>query len=380
MWTCHLYQVTTGLIGPKVQPADFSWSIELNGTESFSVSLQKTELPNLELEYWLAPWWGGFALFWDNQPIIAGPILNIPNESLTEISFNCTGIRGVLAKRKVIGELTNWSTLSKAFIQWSGMSLGTIAKRAVQQAQLKPGGTLPISFPIADQLIANDDDHQRTYRAFNIGTIDCDSILTKLSNVIDGPDILFKPRLVQDNLLTFDMWHGTEKQPRIYQNTYPIWDTTPVRGQVSGMRLSTTGAYQTSRVFSTGAGQDEGLKMTVATNYYPLQKGFPLLETSISSSNSENINVVAAHGMSNLIANTNVLQEVEMHVRADGTNPLGTFWPGDLVQINVDGFITFGTGPQRMRLLAMSGDSSSNIMINLQSEDKFLSTDNIEEM
>lgn len=381
MWTVNLFQTVTGNLGPQVEYENFSWSLALNSIEEFSIDMKKSELPKLNLDYWFAPWWAGFVLFWDGNPVFGGPILNITNEDEKTISFGCAGIRAILAKRKIVLEPTNnsWVNISKSFIQYTGLSLGTIAKKVVQQAQAKPSGILPISYPLPDETAANDADHQRTYRAFNIANIDCDAILTKLSNVINGPDILFKPRLVDPNTITFDLWTGTEQQPRIYQSYTPSWDTTAPLSDVSNLRLTTTGAYQSSRVFSTGAGQDEGTLMAVATNYTPLQKQFPILETSISISDSEQAAVVLAHGLANLEMNTNTLQEIQMHVRADGTNPLTSFWPGDLIEITVKGFVTLKDGTHRMRLLAMSGDTSNDVMLNMQTEEKFISTDKIGE-
>lgn len=377
MWTCSLFQISTGLLGPALEFDDFSWSIELNGTETWSISLKKSTLPRINYDYWLAPWWAGVAFFYDGVPIVAGPILNIPNDSFTDLDLSGVGIRGIFARRKVTEELgEDWTTLPGTNVGWSGYSLNTIAKFVVQKSQMKNAGALPISYPIPDEFGT----HERNYKGFNISNISTDQVLTKLSNVRHGPDILFKPRLADIGRLTFDFWTGTNINPRIHQNTFPVWDTTPVKGSISSMRLTTTGTYQSFRVYSTGAGIDAGIKMDVVTNIAPLQKEFPLLETSISSSNSEDIAIVRAHGISNLEINSNVLQEVEIHVRADGVNKLGTFWPGDLVQVYVKDFVTLKDGLHEMRLLAITGNTTNDIMLNLQSENKFISTQSIEEL
>jgi hypothetical protein len=197
-------------------------------------------------------------------------------------------------------------------------------------------------------------------------------VLTKLSNVINGPDIMFKPRLIQDNQLTFDFWTGTDKQPRIYQKYTPVWDTTPARGEVVDMSTIVTGSYQTFRTYSTGAGQDEGLLIKVATNDGPLQAQYPLLETVVNVGNSENPTVVANHGISNLWVNKEPLLEVQMTVRADGPIPLGDFWPGDLVHVITQGWLSLPDGMTEMRLLSIVGDTSDSVKVSLQKEDKFV--------
>lgn len=373
MWTAHLFQVTSGQIGPQLNFESVSWAIELNGVESISMKLRKSDLPaGLNLNYWLSPWWAGVVLFYDGTPIVAGPIITRPTESFDTISIGCGGIRSVLAKRLVTKEFSDWSGLSKSVVSFSGMSLGTIAKRVVTQAMTKKGGALPISFALPDETVVNDANHERNYRGFNVGNINANDVLTKLSNVINGPDIMFKPRLLRDNLLTFDMWTGTEKQPRIFQKNTPVWDTTPAKGQVVDMSTIATGSYQTYRTFSTGAGTDEGLLIKVNTNEGPLQAGYPLLESVVNVGNSENADLVNGYGVSNLWTNKEPLLEVQMTVRADGVVPLGQFWPGDLVNVVVEGWLSLPDGMTDMRLLSIVGDDSNSVKISLQKEDKFV--------
>jgi hypothetical protein len=373
MWTAHLFQVTTGQIGPRLNFESVSWSIELNGVESISMKLRKSDLPTgINLNYWLAPTWAGVVLFFKGVPVVAGPILTRPSESFDTVSIGCGGIRSILAKRLVTQELSDWSGLNKSVVSFSGLSLGTIAKRVVQQVMTKQAGSLPISFPVPDQTVVNDANHERNYRGFNVQNINAHDILTKLSNVIDGPDIMFKPRLLRDNVLTFDMWTGTETQPRIYQRFTPVWDTTPARGQVVDMSTITTGSYQTNRTFSIGAGQDEGLLMKVNTNRAPLQQQFPLLETVVNVGNSENATLVNSYGLGALVANSYPLLEVQMTVRADGEIPLGYFWPGDLVEVVTQGWLSLPDGTTQMRLLSITGDDSNSVKLSLQKEDKFV--------
>lgn len=369
MWTAHLFQTTSGQIGPRLNFETMDWSTELNGTDSISMKLRKSDLPKVDYSYWLSPWWAGIAVFWDNVPIAAGPIITRPSESFDTLTIGCGGIRSVLANRLVAPEAygDNWDNFSKEKIYYSGQSLATIAKYAVEASQRKKGGRLPISYALTDMTGG----HERTYQSFNVSNISCDDILTKLSNVIGGPDIMFRPRLVQPNRLTFDLWTGTDAQPRIYQKYSPVWDTTPSKGMVSNMNVIVTGTYQTSRVYATGAGQDEGTLIQVVTDDSLLQKGYPLLETVINDSSSEDPAVVMDHARSALDVNNGSLLEIQMTVRADGPIPLGSFWPGDLVEIVTKGWLSLPDGVNRMRLLSITGDHTNNVKISLQKEDKF---------
>lgn len=373
MWTAYLMRAQTGQLGPRVSFDDLQWSLELNGIDSIQISLRKSELPPVDKATWFAPWWGGIALFWDNYPVVAGPIISRPTESVENVSISCGGLRSFLQKRLVVAEYYNWTGLAKTKVSYSGLSLATIGQRVVKLVQEKTSGDLPISFPIPEETAANDADHQRNYLGFNLSNLTCDDVLTKLSNTIKGPDIMFRPRLVSDSVLTWDMWHGTEKQPRIAQSQYPVWDTTAADGTVVDISTIVTGSYQTSRVYATGAGQDEGLLMEVATNTKLLQQGFPLLETVISS-DSEKSNTVQGYAQSELAENVNPLMEIQMTIRADGPIPIGTFWPGDLIQVVTEGWLSFPDGVNNMRLLAITGDASNNLKVNLQMDDRYTLT------
>lgn len=367
-WGAYLIKVRSGEIGPRVEPASLSWSISLNETETASVHIMKSSLPDLDYSHWLAPWWGGILLTWDGLPVFAGPIVSQPSETFDVIQLSCKGLRALLAKRFIVQELTNWDTVSTTTIQYTGLSLGTIAKRVVQQVQQKPGGSLPIAFPIADQTVADDADHQRTYQGYNIQNINCDAVLTKLSNVINGPDIMFRPRLIDDSHFVWDMWTGVEQDPRIYQQYFPTWDTTAAKGSVTDLQITATGVYQTHRVFGIGSGQDQGTLIKETEDLSLLNEGFPLLETSISA-NTDNPTIALNVAKGSLTTNLKSLLEIAMTVRADGLYPIGTFWAGNLTQVYVKGWITISDGVHRMRLLNMSGDLTSDIRLSLQTEE-----------
>lgn len=368
-WSTYLFQVSSGQIGPQVEGESATWSISLNETENVKINLKKSSLPRVNLDYWLSPWWSGVLIMWNEEPVFAGPIVSRPAETFGDVSVDCRGIRSILAKRFIIIEHSNWGNLAKSVIQFRGLSLGTIAKRVVEVSQQKPGGLLPISYPVPDQDVDDDADHQRTYRGFNISNIDCDSVLTKLSNVTDGPDIMFKPRLVNASQLTLDLWTGTEDEPRIYQNNIPVWDTTSVKSSVTDMQITATGAYQTHRVFAIGAGQDEGTLIKMAQNLTPSTKNFPLLETYIASGQTENPAVALGHAKSTLNQNTDMLQEITMTTRVDGVYPFGSYWSGDKVQIVTKDWISLDDGIHNARLLNMSGSLSSDIRLSMQTEE-----------
>lgn len=365
MWTAYLFQTASGVIGPRVDVISQSWSIGLNEVEKLSIKLSKSDLPKLNLKYWLDPWWAGVVLCWNDFPIVAGPIVTSPTETMSTINLDCAGIRAVLDRRHVINEQTNWSVLASKKVSYKNLTLGTIAKKVVQLSMQKPGGYLPISFPHADKA----GKHERNYMSFNLSNIGTHEILTKLSEVINGPDIMFRPRLLNDAKLTFDMYYGDDINPRIDQVYSPVWDSTAEHSPIVDLSMGRSGADVAYRVFAIGAGQDEGTLIRMAETEKMTALGYPLLEASVSFSSVETPSVLQAHAEGVLQENVNELIEISGTIRVDENNPLNTLFVGDSVRLIVKDWVTVPNGNHKARIVSMSGDASDNIKVALQIED-----------
>lgn len=372
MWTANLFQVTTGAIGPQVNYKTLSWSISLNEVESCSIDLTKSDLPSIDLNYWLSPWWSGILVMWDGVPLFAGPIISRPTESWQTIRVECKGIRSLLERRYVFDqELTNWGNgdLERSKARFEGKDYGTVAQLVVKRVMQKPGGNLPINFPLPEKNAASDEDHNLVYHGYNLGGINAQAILTELSNRTNGPDIMFRPRLVDANSLVWDMWHGDESQPTIPQRTFPVWDSTAEISDVTDLDVVTTGTYQTNRMFVTGAGSNELTVMNAAMDETSIAKGFPLLEGMKALGSTVQDATVALNGANAALkANSESLKEIQLSVRIDGEHKLGTFWPGDQVGLVVKGWLSLKDGTHRLRLLNISGSSDGDVRMSLQTE------------
>lgn len=369
MWTANLFQVTTGAIGPQVNFKGASWSVSLNEIESLSIEISKADLPRVDLDYWISPWWAGVLYRWNGVPIFAGPIIAMPTESFYGFRLECKGLRAILQHRFVINEQEDWGALAASKVRYDALSFGTIAQRVVKLGMNKPGGALPISFPIVESSAPSDGEHQRTYEGFNLGNISVHQVLEKLSGVTNGPDIMFRPRVVDDNSLTFDMWHGlSDAYPWIPQTKTPVWDTTAVQGEVTDLDMTTTGTYQVNRVFATGANQNESLLIRMSMDSLPLTKGYPLLESVQSYGEIKSLDVIQSHAKANLAQNSKKLVEIQATVRADGEHKLGTFWPGDRCQLVIRGWRSLPDGVHNMRLLNINGSDDNNVRMSLQTE------------
>lgn len=366
MWEAYFFHVVSGTLGPRVNFKDLSWSMSVNDIGELKVSLSKTDLPDTRQNPWLNEWWSGIVIMYSGVPIIGGPIISRPSESYSEIKIDCRDIRAVFEHRLAINEQDDWAKLAASRVKYSGMSLGTIGKKVVQLGMNKPGGPLPISFPIADQDAPIDGDHQRTYEGFNLSNINVDAILTKLSGVTNGPDFQFKPRMTADNRITFDMLYGSEAYPYLQQDFVPVWDITSAYGEVSDLDIVRTGTYMINRAFVTGDGTNQATKIKEAHDFSYIQKGYPLLEGVQSFGDIKTSEVLQAHATGHLNSNKNPLMEIQLTVRIDGKYPLGTYWPGWECQLYIKNWLDLPDGVYWMRILTVSGTHANSVRMSLQ--------------
>ena len=363
MWHAYLFEVMTGRVGARIEFENSTWSVSLNDIENFKIECLKSALPRVSRE-WLTPWKSGMILMYKDVVVCGGPLIAFPQESRKKVHLEFRGIRRILGDRYIVPEMADWTNLGKQVVSFNNMSLGTIAKRVVEHAQNKPAGKLPITYAVPDQFTG----HERNYKSFNLSTISADAILTKLSEASQGPDIMFKPRLLDTSRITFDMWNGTELDPRIAQKYELLWDTSEnLKSDVVDFFLTETAAYQASRVFALGAGTDESKLISVATNTTRQEQGFPFLEKVVTS-DTEFQGTLDNVAYTQLYSNEDSLQEFTMVVRADGANPMGTFWPGDMVKLVIRNMMRIPDGIHNARLLNMSGTESTDIRLSLQLE------------
>lgn len=310
-----------------------------------------------ELTHTLMPIMTGAVLCWDGTPIVMGPFTGKLKLGEDGLQVTVGGVTDILARRYAVPE----SFGAKAKLSYNGLSLGTIAKRLVQVAMSKPNGGLPISFS-PDETAANDASHQRTYNGFNIANLSVSDLLSKIANVggdsvggVYGPDIDFRP-VVRDSLhYGWHMHTGTEKDPYIGQGSMHDWEEG---AEGTGWLVEQVSAdYVAHRVYAVGDGQDEGTRVARVDARIP--EFMPLMEATISDSQWTNDDLLRAHARGAL--SPTPLSGASLDVRADGAEPLGTFWPGD--QARVTTHDTGAASTRTLRIQQMSGDESGAVTL-----------------
>ena len=165
----------------------------------------------------------------------------------------------------------------------SGVSLGTIAKRLVQQALTWTGGDLPIVFQ-GDELA----DHTRTYDGVDFKRVR--EALDQLSKVENSPEINFQPRFTADRLGVEVLFQtGTVAQPLITSTAVLSWNVTAPESPISNLKIDEDASGMGSLAWQTGGRKADTVLVARSYDSTLVDSGFPLLELTDTSHSSVEI-------------------------------------------------------------------------------------------
>jgi len=256
-------------------------------------------------------------------------------------------------------------------------TFASLARMAVEISMTKHGGQLPIVFkvPITTHNDPNNDipvqnrQHYRRWAGYQGMNISVDTVLTELSELENGPDILFKPKL-NGSKIFWEMWTGkNDTFPEIQNDIEPEWDTRSANGSISNLSLQYSGTKQTNRAFAIGSGSDGGQPMAMSQDLTKISAGYPLLETF------ETYAQFTEKGGSQTIQNkaTELLRaddkprhQLTGTVRVEGPPEVGTFWPGHYGKLITQGWYGLTNGTVRAKILSISGDLTQDMEVGFQ--------------
>lgn len=166
---------------------------------------------------------------------------------------------------------------------YTGLWLGTIAKRLVQQAHTWTGGNLPVVFQ-ADEA-DGDADHERNYLGADFKPVG--EAIQDLSNVEDGPETNFQPRFTTDRLgVEWVMQVGTVAQPLLFSPQRPQWNLTVPQSPVSKFTIDGDASKMGSWSWQTGGRQSDDVLVARAYDPALVDAGFPLMDVLDTSHTS----------------------------------------------------------------------------------------------
>lgn len=209
------------------------------------------------------------------------------------------------------------------------------------------------------------------YKDCNVASHRCSDILTSIANASGGPDMQFRPYLASDQQhIRFRFEAGSDGDIHLHQSTRLSLSCSPYGGTLENVRIDR--AAPLMRVYATGAGTDAGTLCDLAEDLALVQgeDPWPLRETTLSDSDSRTWELLASASEGELEANRRPLAQFSGEINANDCDaagrplhPLGSFWPGEMVDIAIDGFPDWPDGVYPMRLMQMGGDETGRISV-----------------
>lgn len=373
-YNAYLVETVTGQVGTRLSVVgNPSWNIEANGIETGSVTVLREDLKRVERKRFDTGF-GSVLLTYTRPdgveiPWVAGPIESHPSETRDTIEFAFRGIRSIYEKRLVTSDNALSVRRNKVY---KGLSLGSIAQEVVKLSHDRPGGDLPIRFVSPYEKFSGDK-HTRTYEWWNLANIKTHDVLTKLSDVRGGPDIMFRPEWANENKthIVWAMYHGTEAQPAIAQNRVADFDMNSSDSGVIDWSLVSTGGHRTNRVWASGAGEGSGTFVRSAENLTSVEAGYPFFETVVSDpeitrDKGDRLDALAQAHVDN---NQRMIDQLSLTISADHRkNPFGSWFVGDTINVTTVETFSIPAGTYRMRVIAASGGDEGRITLELQED------------
>lgn len=387
MWRCYLTDTMTGLVGAPIDVPRLSWTLSvsdsslsterdkgLGALDATGLSVPWTAVPGTDAagrDSALAPWRRSVMLAWDacdgSDPVpwVVGAIGQRTDGEL-DTSFSLVSPMAMLSQRYAVREGVYGSaagSTSTDAVSLSGLSLRAIACEVVRLCtSAKPAGTLPVDLPY----IGESGTHQRTYSAYDVANLDGEKLLAALANVDGGPDIQLRPYLADASHVRLRMEAGSDSEPALSQTglvrTLTWW---PGGGSLQGLEVAHLGPVM--RVYGSGAGTDAATLGHLSEDLALCQTSdpWPLAEATASDTDWDSADLVRSHSDARLAASAWPLVQFRGKVDlgdADVPAP-GEVWPGQLVELDVQGHPSLPDGVYPMRLMECAGDLTDQVQL-----------------
>ena len=362
----YAFEMLTGRRLTPLPATGGSWSLAINTDETITCSVPSRAEVTDKLDVWgstvLAR--NGLLAVVDGEPVAAGPLWKRSYKQGGSISLDAGGLRSYWDRRVLLPVAAR----TQPFLNPDGspntgldtvldnLSYGTIAKRWVELVRMWPGGNVPMTLPA--EITGT---RRREVKGVELKSLR--KLLDDLSNVIDGPDIAFRPRWAADGLgIYWEMQVGTTEKPTLGSDDPSLvkWTVGAETGGAFELEVSEDATGMSEEVFASGGRQNDAVLMSRARSTILPDAGFPLLQ-GVETSHTDVVEQATldeyAEGGVDLGRYVASFWTMKVRAHEKGTPTLGDYWVGDLATIDVDKKEpVLPTGSVVRRIAGISGD------------------------
>lgn len=336
-------------------PESLSVTIDLNDPEIRALGIRNAAAPGITaLHCTVGDHFMGSGIIWPHRY----------NKSSGLVEITASGIGSYFAHRTIqtLAALTQplidsetGEPTPETVTTLTGLSLGTIMKRVLEQSMLFPGGDLPIVFQDDEAGI-----HERTYNGSDFKEIL--TVLGQLADVENGPDWEFVPRFTEDGLgVEYLFRTGTNANPRLTSPTVHDWDYTAPEGVIDDLVVTVDASNMGSLGWATGGRQAGEAIVDMQYNAALTDAGYPLFElVDTTRTTVSNPVTLAAHNAETLRNGRGPTEFWPFKVSANASPFPGEYRVGDMCRVHVRDDPYIPDGVYVREIASLSGDAKGD--------------------
>lgn len=275
--------------------------------------------------------------------------------------INAAGAWEYFQQRLVLPVLGAGQLPSDVTSTWSGMSLRTIVKRLVQQARSWPFAGIPIDFE-ADVAGTN----EREYKGADLVWVG--EALRNLTEVENGPDVAFRPKLDGDRHIRWDLLTGSPELTQGGADHY--WDLAARAPHAAAVSLDRDGRDLATHAYGIGATNEEtdSRLEAKAISTALTDAGFPMMEMVEQRNSVVEAVTLQAHVDEAVVRYSAFTETFSIRVKRDRTPVLGSYWPGDWARIRIGENPRIPAGTYRVRIIRISFGATGDVTLDCAPE------------
>lgn len=272
-----------------------------------------------------------------------------------------SGMWSLFDHRKIINpawEANPTSRVQDSKAEYINRSLQQIAIDVVSDSLARQGGSLPIVLPASAPAGTN----ARTYFGYEVK--DLGEALRELTQVEDGPELAFEPRVRADGLGI--EWVMRVGEPLVAQpGAFWRWDRGAARGDLRDLDVEVDATGLGQRAWAVGSGMETEQVIGSAADLTPLGRGYPLLEVRSEHPTVLTQTTINAHAGAGRDRARRPWRTYRIDVST--TNPdLGAYRPGDWASLVIPRDHEYEPpGTRTCRILAISGGIGQRVTVTM---------------
>lgn len=355
-----LHETVTGELADDLEFTNVTWSTGICRPDTVSATLPG--YTGQELYKYMVPKVYTVTPVEDDGRVRGAGVLSLPEgktdtNGINRVVFPGTGVETIFDRRVILPAL-HWPLINaegypvkSRDTNITGVQYGTMMKMLYQQAMSHYGGSLPVAWE-PDRAGTR----EKSWSAVDGKSVQ--SAVNDISNLIGGVEWDWVPQIDENDRLYWQFLTGTDSTPEITSSYVHTWQSGGEKPSIRNLTLKVSPEFMCQTAFFTGGKEDDRVMISRATGTALIEAGVPLSEVWDSSHSSVSRQATLDQWAENRFEEGAApVQYYSFEVRDQDAT---TLRHGDWCQIDVYNHWLVPDGSYNLRVMAVSGNSSSD--------------------